>query len=83
MSVLLLHSCPDNFPKIGKNWPPDVFDFGHFQGQVLTNFGFAGKPLTTTLLTSTFVFGSGGVPLSGLRTRVVFSGDFPGRVLCH
>ena len=27
--------------------------------------------------------GLGGVPLSGVRTRVVFSGDFPGRVFCH
>ena len=39
-----------------------------------------GKPLTSTLLTSTFVFRSGGVPISGVRARVVFSGDFPGRV---
>ena len=38
-----------------------------------------GKPLTSTLLMSTFVFRSGGVPLGGVRARVVFSGDFPGR----
>ena len=35
-----------------------------------------GKPLTSTLLLSTFVFRSGG-------SHSVFSGDFPGRVCCH
>ena len=43
---------------------------------------FVAKPLTSTLLTSTFVFRFG-VPLQGVRTQVVFSGDFPGRAFCH
>ena len=46
----------------------------------MSDLTFVGKPLTSTLLTSTFVFRSGGVPLWGVRPRVVFRGDFLGRV---
>ena len=38
------------------------------------------RPLTSTYLTSTLIFSSGGFPLWGLRTQVVFSGAFTGRV---
>ena len=40
---------------------------------------FLGSPLTSTLPTCTFVFRSRRFPHSGVRARVVFSGDFPGR----